>query len=98
MNEHEQHITPPPAGHGHAPHAAAALPFTEADWAEFRKSDKGAGGAVVVLRGAIFTMGLLLSSVIASLVLSWGGSRRGNPPQSSLPWPWPPWSSPPGCS
>jgi len=69
MNSHEQHVTPP-AGHGHGHHAAAALPFTEADWAEFRKSDKGAGGAVVVLMGAIFTIGLLLYSTIAYLVWS----------------------------
>jgi hypothetical protein len=70
MNAHEEHVTPPPAGHGHAPHGAPALPFTEADWAEFHKSDKGAGGAVVVLMGAIFTIGLLLYSTIAYLVWS----------------------------
>jgi hypothetical protein len=66
MNEHEHHVTTGPAAHEHH---RSALPFTDADWKEFEKSDKGAGGAVVVLMGAIFSIGLVLYSVIAYLAL-----------------------------
>jgi hypothetical protein len=45
-------------GHG-------ALPFTDAEWQEFRESDKRAGGAIVALMGGIFTIGLCLYTVVA---------------------------------
>jgi hypothetical protein len=50
-------------GHGHGP--ALHLPFTDAEWHEFRESDKRAGGAIVVLMTSIFTTGLLLYTVVA---------------------------------
>jgi len=49
-------------GHGHA------APFSEAEMAEFVKSDVGAGAAVVVLMSAIFGIGLVLYTVIAFIV------------------------------
>ncbi len=60
---HAEHITShPPAGH------AAALPFSDEQWREFHKSDIGAGGAIVVLMTAIFSIGLVLYTVIAIVV------------------------------
>jgi hypothetical protein len=53
-----------PHGHGSAP----ALPFSEADWHEFHQSDKGAGGAVIVLMGGIFSIGLVLYTIVAIIV------------------------------
>jgi hypothetical protein len=50
------------------PHSTPALPFTEADWQEFHQSDKGAGGAIVVLMGSIFSIGLVLYTIIAIVV------------------------------
>lgn len=50
------------AHHGHAP------TFSDAEMAEFQKSDIGAGGAVVVLMAAIFSAGLVLYTAIAILV------------------------------
>jgi hypothetical protein len=63
-----EHVTPD-AGHGHDHHHEPAAPaFSEAEMAEFQKSDIGAGGAVVVLMTAIFTVGLLLYGVVAVIV------------------------------
>lgn len=70
MSDHIQQTPAPhghhgaPTGHGHS-HAS---PFSEAEWKEFHKSDVGAGGAVIVLMTAIFSIGLLLYSVIAFIV------------------------------
>jgi hypothetical protein len=70
-------VTPsqPHGGHGvqtdelHGHHGAAvALPFTEADREEFQKSDIQAGGAVIVLMTAIFSIGLILYTVVAIVV------------------------------
>jgi hypothetical protein len=61
---------PDPHAHGvaaHQPHKAAAE-FTPEEWQEFHKSDIGAGGAVVVLMTAIFSIGLVLYAVIAVVV------------------------------
>lgn len=57
-------------GHGGPGHhgAAVAVPFGEADLAEFHKNDIQAGGAIIVLMTAIFTIGLILYSVIAVVV------------------------------
>jgi hypothetical protein len=65
----EQGITPTHAAHHAAHPAARTLPFSEADWNEFQKSDIGAGGAVVVLMTAIFSIGLVLYTVIA--IVAW---------------------------
>ncbi len=65
----DPHIQTQPHGHGHshdAPHAAS--PFTAAQWKEFQKSDIGAGGAVIVLMTAIFSIGLALYTVVAIVV------------------------------
>jgi hypothetical protein len=53
--------------HHHDPHGPA-LPFTDAQMDELHKADIGAGGAVVVLMTAIFTIGLALYSLIAIVV------------------------------
>ena len=55
-------------GHGHA---APAAPFSEAEMEEFHKDDRHAGGAVIVLMAAIFSIGLILYSVVASTVGTW---------------------------
>ena len=50
----------------HAPDAG--LPFSEADWKEFHKEDVKAGRAVVVLMTAIFTMGVVLYTIVMTAV------------------------------
>jgi hypothetical protein len=67
MSEHGEHITSHPHAE-HGAHGAAALPFTEADWREFHKSDIGAGAAIIVLMTAIFSIGLVLYTIIAIVV------------------------------
>lgn len=53
----------------HAHHEGPAkLPFSETDLAEFHQSDIRAGGAVVVLMSAIFSIGLVLYTIIAIIV------------------------------
>ena len=66
----ESHATPSdhhdePHGHGAA---AAALPFSEAELKEFQKDDRHAGGAVIVLMAAIFSIGLILYVTVAWVV------------------------------
>ncbi len=53
----------------HAGHGAVA-PFSEAQLRQFHEEDKHAGGAVVVLMAAIFTIGLLLYSIVLGLVIA----------------------------
>jgi hypothetical protein len=48
--------------------AAAALPFTEAEWAGFQKSDVHAAAAIAGLMASIFSIGLLLYATIAIIV------------------------------
>ena len=43
-------------------------PFTDAQLHSFHEDDKHAGGAVIVLMTAIFSIGLVLYSVIAIIV------------------------------
>ena len=52
--------------HAHTTHPG--LPFSEADWKDFHESDKRAGGAIIVLMSAIFTIGLVLYTVVAVVV------------------------------
>jgi hypothetical protein len=68
-----EHVTNQPHGHdAHGEHvtadghgaAAAALPFSDAEWAAFQKSDVQMGAAVICLMAGIFTTGLILYSVI----------------------------------
>jgi hypothetical protein len=61
---HGEHVTP----QAHGPHGTAALPFSDEQWQEFHKSDVGAGGAIVVLMTAIFSIGLIMYTVIAIVV------------------------------
>ena len=53
------------------PHNAPnpGLPFTEADWKEFHTEDIKAGRAVVVLMTAIFSMGVILYTIVMAAVL-----------------------------
>jgi len=65
---HEHGIQHAPAHgdpHGHGP--AAPLPFTDADWENFYKNDIEAGKMIVLLMGGIFTIGLVLYSIIAGI-------------------------------
>ena len=51
----------------HAP--SPGLPFSEADWKEFHSEDIKAGRAVVVLMTAIFSMGVILYTIVMATVL-----------------------------
>ncbi len=51
----------------HAP-ATHASPFTDAQLHSFHEDDKHAGGAVIVLMTAIFSIGLVLYTVVAIIV------------------------------
>ena len=46
----------------HAP--SPGLPFSEADWKEFHQEDITAARAVVVLMTAIFSMGVVLYTIV----------------------------------
>ncbi len=62
-------MTEPHAEHGHeGGHAPLVLPFNEANWEEFRESDKGAGKVIVLLMAGIFLTGLALYVVVAVVV------------------------------
>ena len=60
-------MSDPHTHHAADPHAS---PFSQAEWQEFHKSDVGAGGAVIVLMAAIFSIGLVLYGIIAFVVAS----------------------------
>jgi hypothetical protein len=62
MHEAHEHGSPVtiPGGPGQAP-----LQFTPEEWEQFRNSDKGAAKSVVVLMGSIFSIGLVLYSIVA---------------------------------
>jgi hypothetical protein len=66
---HDPHVTTGPS-QGHEAAAGHGLPFSEADWQQFHKDDVGAGGAVIVLMTAIFSIGLVLYAIIAVVVAS----------------------------
>lgn len=53
---------------GHA--APTTSPFTEADWKAFQKDDILAGSAVVVLMTAIFSIGVILYTIVLIAVMS----------------------------
>ncbi|MHB1425264.1 MAG: hypothetical protein ACYC3I_19010 [Gemmataceae bacterium] len=71
--EHEVHNMN--EGHEHGSHSRditisggpgqPPLHFTPEEWQGFRNSDMGAGRSVVLLMGGIFTVGLVLYSVVA---------------------------------
>jgi hypothetical protein len=52
-----------PHGHDHA----IPLPFTDAEWEEFQKSDIQAGKMIIALLAGIFVIGLVLYSIIAGI-------------------------------
>ena len=51
--------------HGHGYDANDRPYFPASEWEQFQKDDKRAGGAVIVLMTAIFSIGLFLYAVIA---------------------------------
>lgn len=62
------------AGHEHNPSHDITIPsapgqaplhFSPEEWEQYRRSDKGAARSVVLLMGAIFTIGLVLYSIVA---------------------------------
>jgi hypothetical protein len=62
------HVTP---AHGHGRHDAAAVEpayFRAEEWNQFRKSDKGAAAAIAGLMAGIFSIGLIMYTVIAIMV------------------------------
>ena len=59
FSEHPMH-----AGHGHRDHAASA-PFTDAEIEHFHKEDLAAGTAVVCLMVGIFSIGVVLYTIVA---------------------------------
>jgi hypothetical protein len=69
IQQQTDHHQQPAHGHDHGHHKSES-PFTPAQWKEFHKSDIGAGGAVIVLMTAIFSIGLVLYAVIAIVVAS----------------------------
>ena len=56
------------AGHGHDPHAPA--PFSDAEIARFQREDRYAGGAIVVLMTSIFSIGVVLYTIVLLSTLS----------------------------
>jgi len=50
-------------------HALAPLPFTDAEIERFHAEDRYAGGAIVVLMTSIFSMGVILYSIVLASVL-----------------------------
>jgi hypothetical protein len=60
-----QHVT---AGEAHHHDGTVARPFSDAEWAVFRAEDFAAGKAVVVLMLGIFSMGVVLYSIVAYFV------------------------------
>ena len=52
------------AAHGHE-HPAVAHQFSDAEWAEFQKDDIAAGRSVILLVSSIFSIGLILYTVVA---------------------------------
>ncbi len=55
---------------GHGEHGTGPAPFTATELEQFHADDRHGGGAVVVLMTAIFTIGLILYSVVLGLVLA----------------------------
>jgi hypothetical protein len=53
-----------------AEHTTPTLPFTESEWAALQKDDIQAGGAVVCLMAGIFTIGLVIYSLVLWAVLA----------------------------
>jgi hypothetical protein len=54
-------------GHGHA---LAPAPFSEAEIARFQREDRYAGGAIVVLMTSIFSIGVVLYTIVLLSTLS----------------------------
>jgi len=60
-------------GNGHGPrHMSPASPFTDAEIARFQRQDRYAGGTVVVLMGSIFSIGVVLYSIVLYTVYAAG--------------------------
>jgi hypothetical protein len=65
MNEaHEPH-NPAPETRMSSNSGQPSLHFTPEEWEQYRQSDKSAARSVVLLMGAIFTIGLILYSSVA---------------------------------
>lgn len=54
----------------HGEHGTGASPFTPMQLEQFHADDRHGGGAVVVLMTAIFTIGLILYSIVLGMVLA----------------------------
>ena len=60
--------SPQHAAHGHA--SAGQTLFPPAEWEAFRVEDRGSAAAIAGLMACIFTIGLVLYSVVAWIVAS----------------------------
>lgn len=56
--------------HGHHSPTGERPYFPAAEWEEFQQADIQAGKAIVVLMSSIFTIGLVLYSIVATVVAS----------------------------
>jgi hypothetical protein len=52
------------AGHGHDPHPPAPALFSDAEIARFQREDRYAGGTIVVLMTSIFSIGVVLYTIV----------------------------------
>jgi hypothetical protein len=70
MSESE-HIQTHPSSHepSHGHHGHTPSPFSELELEEFHKNDRFAGGMVVTLMAAIFSVGLVLYTIVALSVV-----------------------------
>lgn len=57
------------AGHDHGGHFHAAPLFSGSEIARFQREDRYAGGTIVVLMGTIFSIGVVLYSIVLMSVL-----------------------------
>jgi hypothetical protein len=57
------------SGHDHGAHSHAAPLFSGSEIARFQREDRYAGGTIVVLMGTIFSIGVVLYSIVLISVL-----------------------------
>lgn len=55
--------------HPHGP-AASSLPFSEAEWEQLQADDRHGGAVVIALMAGIFTIGLILYTIVLVSILS----------------------------
>ena len=62
---------PAAAAHSHeAGHAAHSLPFTDAEWQQLQAADLAAGRAIVTLLLGVFSIGVVIYSIVCYAISS----------------------------